>query len=404
MTTLEEKLDVSTLGQVFTMEDTVQSMIAMMKNQGEILEPSAGDGAFAFLLPQDRLTTVEFDSRFATKNGFQHMDFFDLDLDKKFSTIIGNPPYVRYQDIHSNTKEKLDFYAKLFDKRTNLYLFFIYKCILHLEEGGELIFITPRDFIKATSSRKLNELIYEQGTITDYIEMGDQKIFKGAVPNTAIWRFEKGNFSRKTNETLSFYCRGGQLLFTKNEYPVSLEDIAFIKVGGVSGADECFIHPEGMEFVCSKTRTNGETRNIIYNQFHEHLLQYKQRLLDRGIKKFTEKTWWEWGRKFYVSDEPRVYVNGKTRIKDPFFLSEVRAYDGSVLAIFPKFTCSPEKLEEFKNDLNQVDWDDLGFIIDGRYVFAQRSLEKIVLPKVFEKYLKLLSKKESKEEIQPSLF
>lgn len=383
-----ESLNVETLGQVFTAKDTVASMISMMKNHGKILEPSAGDGAFAFQLPKERLTAIEFDPRFADKNNFMQLDFFELALENKFSTIIGNPPYVRYQDIDSRTKTKLKPYDKLFDRRTNLYLFFIYKCVLHLEAGGELIFITPRDFIKATSARKLNAFLYEQGTITDYMEMGDQKIFKDAVPNTAIWRFEKGNFTRKTNETSSFYCIDGQLLFTKNEYTVSLEDIACIKVGGVSGADECFLHAEGMEFVFSKTRKTGKTRNIIYNQYHEHLLQHKERLLNRRIKKFTEETWWEWGRRFYVSEEPRVYVNGKTRVENPFFISPVKAYDGSILAIFPKFPCTPELLEAFMDDLNQVDWNDLGFIIDGRYVFSQRALEKIVLPQQFEKYLR----------------
>ena len=266
--------------------------------------------------------------------------------------------------------------------------------ILHLEEGGELIFITPRDFIKATSARKLNEFIFQQGTITRYIEMGDDKIFKGAVPNTAIWRFEKDNFSRKTNETFSFYCTGGQLLFTKNEYPISFAELAFVKVGAVSGADPCFLHPEGLEFVCSKTRKTGEIRRMIYYENHDFLLQYKERLLGRGIKKFSEKNWWEWGRRYYVSDAPRIYVNNKTRTQNPFFLSEIKAFDGSVLAIFPRFSCSKEELQQFCDDLNQVDWNELGFIIDGRYVFAQRSLENIVLPEVFDKYLKMLPKEE----------
>ena len=383
----KKMLDISTLGQVFTQEKTVQVMISMLKNQGRILEPSSGDGAFALRLPQERLTAIEFDARLAQENQFRHMDFFELDLSEKFASIIGNPPYVRYQDIHSKTKQNIEAYSELFDRRSNLYLFFMYKCILHLEEGGELIFITPRDFIKATSAQKLNEFIYQEGTITDYIEMGDQKIFKDAVPNTAIWRFEKGAFSRKTNETLLFYYSGGQLLFTEKEYPVSFAEIAFVKVGAVSGADPCFEHSDGIEFVCSKTRKTNETRQMLYYQKHDALIQYKERLLERRIKEFSEKNWWEWGRRYYDSELPRLYVNNKTRIKNPFFLSKIKAYDGSILAIFPKFSCTQEELTQFCDALNQVDWGELGFIIDGRYVFTQRSLEQIVLPKHFEKYV-----------------
>lgn len=48
------------------------------------------------------------------------MDYFDYE--EKADTIIGNPPYVRYQDILTTTRSKL---PKGFDNRSNLYLFFI---------------------------------------------------------------------------------------------------------------------------------------------------------------------------------------------------------------------------------------------------------------------------------------
>jgi tRNA1(Val) A37 N6-methylase TrmN6 len=66
--------------------------------------------------------------------------------------VIGNPPYVRYRDIGAATRKLLR--QDGFDERSNLYLFFIEKCVRHLAPGGELIFITPRDFLKATSARR----------------------------------------------------------------------------------------------------------------------------------------------------------------------------------------------------------------------------------------------------------
>lgn len=127
-------------------------------------------------------------------------DFFALRTVHIFDTIIGNPPYVRYQDIFSDTKKLLTPYEKIFDKRSNLYLFFIYKCILHLKDKGELIFITPRDFLKSTAAIKLNQFIFDKGSITDLIDLGDKKIFATAQPNCIIWRFEKGNFVRRTRD------------------------------------------------------------------------------------------------------------------------------------------------------------------------------------------------------------
>ena len=80
-----------------------------------------------------------------------------LSDDERFATIIGNPPYVRYQDIDPGTRRLAR--GSVLDGRANLYLFFIEKCLRLLEPGGELIFITPRDLLKATSAVPLNRLV-----------------------------------------------------------------------------------------------------------------------------------------------------------------------------------------------------------------------------------------------------
>ncbi|MQM30306.1 MAG: SAM-dependent methyltransferase, partial [Candidatus Accumulibacter phosphatis] len=37
--------------------------------------------------------------------------------------------------------------------------------------------------------------------------------------------------------------------------------------------------------------------------------------------------------------------------------------------------------------LNSVDWADLGFVCDGRFLFTQRSLEQTPLPESFRTFL-----------------
>ncbi|MBR7059970.1 MAG: hypothetical protein IKI22_05155, partial [Neisseriaceae bacterium] len=64
-------------------------------------------------------------------------------------------------------------------------------------------------------------------------------------------------------------------------------------------------------------------------------------------------------------------------------------YDGSVLAIFPKFDCTPQTLNQIIDELNNVHWQELGFICDGRFLFSQKSLENCVLPKTFQQFLPL---------------
>lgn len=369
---------VAHLGQVFTRDDVVERMLALRRKRGRVLEPSAGEGAFSSRLPGS--VAVELDETIAPPGAWLG-DFFAYPLTERFDTIIGNPPYVRHQDILPATKRLLD--SQLFDGRSNLYLYFIEKCIRHLNPGGELIFITPRDFIKLTAARQLNAWLAGQGAITDFIETGDSDIFGEFVPNCAIWRFEKGRQECLMGDGRRFVESNGQLLFLKGDYSVPFSELFDVKVGAVSGADDLFINEAGnMDFVCSTTVDDGGLRRMIYNQPHPALEPHRERLLNRKVKRFNENNWWTWGRNHHQSDRPRIYVNGKTRRPQPFFLNDCKNYDGSILALLPR---NPGMdLDAALKMLNtDVDWSDLGFVCDGRFLFAQRSLQHCWLPGCF---------------------
>jgi len=395
--------EVSAYGQVFTPPAVVATMLALRRHSGPVLEPSCGDGAFLRCLPG--ATGVELDSRHCPP-GALNTDFFAFPETQRFATVIGNPPYVRYQDILPATRALLR--REHFDSRSNLYLFFIEKAVRHLAPGGELIFITPRDFLKATSAVRLNRWLHAHGTITDAIELGDARVFAGAVPNCLIWRFELGNFSRRTRyaslgqgaelaaalaapawEERHFLECAGHLLFARGDYPLRLADIASVKVGAVSGADDVFTDAVAgtQDFVCSTTRRHGGTRRMIWSPqtAPAALLPHKARLLARRIRRFDESNWWQWGRGWPQSDAPRVYLNQKTRERAPFFLHPCTAFDGAILAVFPHDPAVD--LAALSAALNGVDWADLGFVCDGRFIFTQRSLENSPLPARFAAFL-----------------
>ena len=401
--------DVAALGQIFTPEAVVRAMLALRRNHGRVLEPSCGDGAFLRHLPG--AVGLELDPDHCPP-GAKAIDFFAYPEREQFDTIIGNPPYVRFQDIPASTQALIarGHYGACLDKRANLYLFFIDKCLRHLEPGGELIFITPRDFLKATSAVKLNRLLFEAGSITDAIELGDARVFPDAVPNCLIWRFEKGCSERSLRyceigvgddlaaalaapawETRHFIECAGHLMFARGDYPLRLSDVAFVKVGAVSGADDLYtdLLQGNRDFVCSSTVSTGQTRRMIFTEPGERppyaLLPHKARLLQRRVTKFDESNWWMWGRLHYRSTQPRVYVNGKTRVAKPFFVHPCNDYDGAVMAVFPRR--ADVDIEAFRDALNAVDWADLAFVCDGRFLFTQRSLENAPLPAAFERFL-----------------
>lgn len=398
-------LDVASLGQVFTPEPVVRAMLALRRNHGRVLEPSCGDGAFLAHLPD--AVGIELDAAHC-RPGVLNMDFFAYSERECFDTIIGNPPYVRFQDIPPATRALLP--LARFDARSNLYLFFIEKCLRHLAPGGELIFITPRDFLKATSAVALNRLMMEQGSITDAIELGDARVFEGAMPNCLIWRFEKGCCERSLRyaeigvadradevlanprwETRQLVELAGHLMFTRGDYPLRLSDVAFVKVGAVSGLDEIYadaVHGN-RDFVCSSTASSGQTRRMIWCEPGlpppPALLPHHDRLIARRIRPFDESNWWQWGRGYYQSDRPRVYVNGKTRAARPFFTHSCRHYDGAVLAVFP--LRDDVRSAAFRDALNGLPWDELGFVCDGRHLFTQRSLENAPVSEDFRRFM-----------------
>jgi len=377
------------LGQVFTPPGIVQVMLELRQNAGRTLEPSAGNGAFFIPIKEEGRPCVgiELDPDIAPPDTLR-LDFFAYPVSERFDTIIGNPPYVRYQDIPASTRALLD--MSRFDKRSNLFLFFIEKCARHLNPGGELIFIVPREFAKLTAAKKLNAWLYEEGSITDFFETGDAKVFGEHTPNCAIFRFEKGRFDRRMRDGRTFHETAGQLMFLRQDYILPLSDVFEVKVGGVSGADDLFEHPGGnLEFVCSHTAQTKKTRRMIYGIRHPHLEAHKARLLARRVRKFDESNWWQWGRLHPINELPRIYVNGKTRNPEPFFLHPSIHFDGSILALFPKnTTLSKPALKEATRMLNHaVDWNELGFVCDGRYLFTQRSLQNCLLPADFQSFM-----------------
>lgn len=122
---------------------------------------------------------------------------------------------------------------------------------------------------------------------------------------------------------------------------------------------------------------------MLYNVKHPSLKRHKERLLARRVRHFDETNWWMWGRTYYdAAGRPRIYVNGRTRRQEPFFTHKCEAYDGSILALFPKVEGMDMELA-VKLLNTAVPWADLGFVVDGRFVFSQRTLQTLVLPKDF---------------------
>ena len=355
-------------------------MLALRQNYGKVLDPAAVNDGFSKYIDDCVVFSIEKNIKTGCESEFS---FLSIPESSKFETIISDLPYLSYKDIPLSVKNTLS--KDVLANKNNMYVYYIDKCIRHLPNGGELIAITSRNFLKASNSSNANKSLYENGTITHFFDLSDQRYFSGSNSPSAIWRFEKGDYRRKTitfGGEKSFKCSGGQLSFVGDEVgSVRLGDVFNVKVGAISGANEVFENEEfgNVDFVCSYTCKTGRTRKMIFVEDApiSFLNQFKSKLINRKGAKFTENNWWTWGRVESISSSPRIYVNERTRNKSPFFLNSCNRYDSSVLALFP---IGDVNINNAVMALNKIDWESFGFIHSGRYIFSKKSLEELILP------------------------
>lgn len=338
-------------GQVFTRPNMVQFMMSLMRNLSSmILEPSAGIGNFYFPLVdkygKERVVGIELDTSICPA-GCENCDFFSYEPDCKFDTIIGNPPYVKYNDILESTRK---FISKIpLNGLSNLYLYFMWRCIDLLNDGGELIFVVPRDFIKTTSARPLNKRLFNEGGFTLFKEFGDENTFDNASPNVAIFRWVKGG-----KHEIQITENDGFLSFSSESDGIRVGDVFDVYVGAVSGDNKKYYSDDGnIELIVSTTVKDGKTQKAICNNPRE------------------------WIRKPRNIPGRKIFVNSKTRNQAPFYVHDCCYFDGSVLCLKPK--TDKYSVEELCNLLNSNDWDVQGFKVGGRLVFGQKNIQNAII-------------------------
>lgn len=332
------------LGQYFTVSEKLQEWVfEKTKNKDqELLEPSFGAGhllkSFIKYNKNYKMTCYELDQTIKpivklSSQDIKYCDFTKEQINKKFKTIIGNPPYVKQK----STK--------------NLYIKFIEICFNLLDTNGELIFIVPSDFIKLTSSSKLIDQMMKEGSFTDFLFPNDEGLFEGAAIDVLVFRYEKGLKTKKVKvneESKICNVTNGIVTFSdKEETGISLDTQFNVYVGIVSGKDEVYKVDFGnIEVLSDKDRVE---KFICVDEFptgnkeiDKHLEDSKDKLMERKIRKFTEKNWFEWGalRNMRAVEEnmgkPCIFVRNMTRQKEVAFKGEVQYFGGSLLCLIPK--------------------------------------------------------------------
>lgn len=107
----------------------------------------------------------------------------------KFDIIVGNPPYMKSEDMKRLTPMERPQYKKNFTsayKQYDKYFLFIEKSMSLLKNNGYLGYIVPGKFTKVGAGKKLRHLLAQSGHLKRIISFGANQVFQSKTTYTCV--------------------------------------------------------------------------------------------------------------------------------------------------------------------------------------------------------------------------
>lgn len=223
--------------------------------------------------------------------------------DKKFDAIIGNPPYIRVQNIVYYSREEYDFYKSEYSPyetaqtdTLDKYYLFIEKGLALLNDDGMLGYIVPHKFMNIKSGTKLRELLAGNSNVKKILHFGTHQVFVNRSTYTCILVLSKQGYEefqigfvqdwnqflfKHDVECISYpaeYITGQPWVFLPQSILIHLEEISTncvplssltdIFVGLQTSADDVYI-------------INADFEDEAYVYFHDN--QSREFKVEKGI-------------------------------------------------------------------------------------------------------------------------
>lgn len=288
-------------GDVFTLPEVVRFMLDLIGYSPDkdlsrytILEPSCGLGEFLVEIQERIVVSSEkfgFDAETVIKNnvyaceidksklsycisrlsekmpGFQSdnfraIDFLTSEWPCDFDFIVGNPPYVRYENIPESDRDRYKSKFKTFHYRCDLYVLFFEHALSMLRHGGRHCFICSNRWLKNEYGKKLRSLISRSYDFEYLIDVENLNAFAEDVlaypaitvvsylPNKRVVktaRFDNlDDLNSPTVYTDRHYSANGDWseIYSKenyNRFQTIVEQGFTIGIGVATGADKIFV-------------------------------------------------------------------------------------------------------------------------------------------------------------------
>lgn len=117
---------------------------------------------------------------------------------EQFDNVIGNPPYVRFQDLSEVNRNRLTKWKTIQNGSFNLYFAFFELGYSLLKENGNLGYITPNNYFTSIAAESLRKYFHDNKCVKRIVDFKHKKIFN-AQTYTAI------TFLSKTKNEIIYY-------------------------------------------------------------------------------------------------------------------------------------------------------------------------------------------------------
>ena len=141
-------------------------------------------------------------------------EFPEIMKEGGFDIVIGNPPYVRIQNLNDKEIEYFNRTFKSAFKNYDIYLLFVEKSLSLCKQNGKIGFIIPSKFVNADYGLGMRNLISETKSLYKLVDFKDIQIFGDATNYTCI------SFLKNSNNDDFYY------LFPKSKDTFTIRDIS----------------------------------------------------------------------------------------------------------------------------------------------------------------------------------
>ncbi|MED1785193.1 Eco57I restriction-modification methylase domain-containing protein [Brevibacillus fortis] len=127
------------------------------------------------------------------------LDWTRAGLPDSFDGIVGNPPYVKTEEMKVKVREEYEYYKNEYDtpyRQFDKYFVFIEKAIQKLGPNGFMGMVVPNKWMTIESGAKLRGLLAEQELVAEIVNFGNERLFEDKSTYVCLLIVSKSNGTR----------------------------------------------------------------------------------------------------------------------------------------------------------------------------------------------------------------